>query len=157
MVTQSSGKKYHGTLTKKLFRDMSRSAMQFLAMFLLCAMGTWCFSGLDANWRMLELSTETPIAQSNLADFWVKGASCGKNDRLKLRALMVGEKDSMVYLASEQASIELVCPDVENVRSIEGGVPFVVQLDEVARAKQNAAAENEPDIHQQTRITRKEA
>ena len=75
MVTQSSGKKYHGTLTKKLFRDMSRSAMQFLAMFLLCAMGTWCFSGLDANWRMLELSTETPIAQSNLADFWVKGAS----------------------------------------------------------------------------------
>ena len=48
-------------------------------------------------------------------------------------------------------------PDVENVRSIEGGVPFVVQLDEVARAKQNAAAENEPDIHQQTRITRKEA
>ena len=35
MVTQSSGKKYHGTLTKKLFRDMSRSAMQFLAMFLL--------------------------------------------------------------------------------------------------------------------------
>ena len=79
------------------------------------------------------------------------------NDRLKLRALMVGEKDSMVYLASEQASIELVCPDVENVRSIEGGVPFVVQLDEVARAKRNAAAENEPDIHQQTRITRKEA
>lgn len=79
------------------------------------------------------------------------------NDRLKLRALMVGEKNSMVYLASEQASIELVCPDVENVRSIEGGVPFVVQLDEVARAKQNAAAENEPDIHQQTRITRKEA
>ena len=70
---------------------------------------------------------------------------------------MVGEKDSMVYLASEQASIELVCPDVENVRSIEGGVPFVVQLDEVARAKQNAAAESEPDIHQQTRITRKEA
>lgn len=39
MVTQSSGKKYHGTLTKKLFRDMSRSAMQFLAMFLLLRNG----------------------------------------------------------------------------------------------------------------------
>lgn len=52
------------------------------------------------------------------------------NDRLKLRALMAGEKGSMVYLASEQAAIEIVCPDVENVRSIEGGVPFVVQLDE---------------------------
>jgi len=106
MVTQSSGKKYHGTLTKKLFRDMSRSAMQFLAMFLLCAMGTWCFSGLDANWRMLELSTETPIAQSNLADFWVKGASFGKNDILKLRNLP-GVKD-----VQARVTLEMDCPDL---------------------------------------------
>ena len=106
MVTQSSGKKYHGTLTKKLFRDMSRSAMQFLAMFLLCAMGTWCFSGLDANWRMLELSTETPIAQSNLADFWVKGSSFGKNDILKLRNLP-GVKD-----VQARVTLEMDCPDL---------------------------------------------
>lgn len=106
MVTQSSGKKYHGTLTKKLFRDMSRSAMQFLAMFLLCAMGTWCFSGLDANWRMLELSTETPIAQSNLADFWVKGASFGKNDILKLRN-RTGVKD-----VQARVTLEMDCPDL---------------------------------------------
>ena len=106
MVTQSSGKKYHGTLTKKLFRDMSRSAMQFLAMFLLCAMGTWCFSGLDANWRMLELSTETPIAQSNLADFWVKGSSFGKNDILKLRNLS-GVKD-----VQARVTLEMDCPDL---------------------------------------------
>lgn len=66
------------------------------------------------------------------------------NDRLKLRALMAGEKGSMVYLASEQAAIEIVCPDVENVRSIEGGVPFVVQLDEVARRKELEANENQP-------------
>lgn len=57
------------------------------------------------------------------------------NDRLKLRALMVGEKGSMVYLASEQAAIEIVCPDVENIHSIEGGVPYVVQLDEVRERK----------------------
>ncbi len=66
------------------------------------------------------------------------------NDRLKLRALMVAEKGSMVYLASEQAAIEIVCPDAENVRSIEGGVPFVVQLDEVAQRKLNESSENNP-------------
>ena len=54
------------------------------------------------------------------------------NDRLKLRALMAGEKGSMVYLASEQAAIEVVCPDVQNVRSIEGGEPFVVQREKGA-------------------------
>ena len=66
------------------------------------------------------------------------------NDRLKLRALMAGEKGSMVYLASEQAAIEVVCPDVENIRSIEGGVPFVVQLDEVVARKANQSTENNP-------------
>ncbi len=66
------------------------------------------------------------------------------NDRLKLRALMVGEKDSMVYLASEQAAIEIVCPDAQNIRAVDGGVPFVVQLDEVAARKRNESAENEP-------------
>ena len=55
------------------------------------------------------------------------------NDRLKLRSLIAGEKGSMVYLASEQAPIQLVCPDVENLRSIEGGEPFVVPLDKSAR------------------------
>ena len=64
------------------------------------------------------------------------------NDRLKLRALMVAEKGPIVYLASEQAAIQVVCPDAENVRSIEGGVPFVVQRDDVAAAKAGEAAEN---------------
>ena len=71
------------------------------------------------------------------------------NDRLKLRALMVGEKGSMVYFASEQAAIEVVCPDVENVRSIDGGTPFVVQLDEVAKRKANQTLENAPRLTQQ--------
>lgn len=66
------------------------------------------------------------------------------NDRLKLRALMAGEKGDMVYLASEQAAIEIVCPDVENVRSIDGGVPFVVQLDEIAERKKRESMENQP-------------
>ena len=66
------------------------------------------------------------------------------NDRLKLRALMAGEKGSMVYLASEQAAIEAVCPDAENIRPIEGGVPFVVQLGEVARRKSARSAWSNP-------------
>lgn len=64
------------------------------------------------------------------------------NDRLKLRALMVAEHDRMVYLASEQAAIEVVCPEAASIRSIEGGVPFVVQLDKVVAREQGASGEN---------------
>ncbi len=68
------------------------------------------------------------------------------NDRLKLRALMVAEKGRMVYLASEQAAIEAICPDAENIRSLEGGIPFVVRLDEVERAKGAHRAPNAPSL-----------
>lgn len=69
------------------------------------------------------------------------------NDWLKLRALMAAEKGSMVYMASEQAAIELVCPDAENMRAIGGGEPFVVQLDSVAAAKAAADTDAENDPH----------
>ena len=68
------------------------------------------------------------------------------NDRLKLRALMVAEKGDMVYLASEQAAIEIICPDAENMHSVEGGVPFVVQLNEVAERKREEAGVNTPVV-----------
>ena len=62
-------------------------------------------------------------------------------------ALVAAEKGSMVYMASEQAAIELVCPDAENMRAIGGGEPFVVQLDSVVAAKAAADADAENDPH----------
>lgn len=97
---------HHGTLTKKLLRDMGHSAMQFLAMLLLCAMGTWVFSGLDATWRMLDLSTETYVEDGRLADFWVKGAAFTRQDLVQLK--------NVAGVADIQArvSVEMDCPDL---------------------------------------------
>ena len=47
-----AGKHAHTALRRKLWRDMGRSAMQFVAIVLLCALGTWVYSGLDGAWRM---------------------------------------------------------------------------------------------------------
>ncbi len=79
MVTRQTARparpsRRRGMLTRKLFRDMRRSGMQFLAMMLLCALGTWTFSGLDATWRMLDLSVESYFESGQLADAWIKGA-----------------------------------------------------------------------------------
>lgn len=58
-------------LRRKLFRDMWKNRMQFLAVILLCALGSWVFSGLDAAWRMLELSSQTYFEEQNIADIWI--------------------------------------------------------------------------------------
>ena len=58
-------------LSRKLIRDIWKNRMQFLAVILLCALGTWLFSGLDAAWRMIDLSANIYFEEQNLADLWV--------------------------------------------------------------------------------------
>ena len=67
-------------LFRKLLRDMRENAMQFLAMILLCFLGTWVFSGLDGTWRLMDLTVETYFEECRLADFWVNAASLSRLD-----------------------------------------------------------------------------
>ena len=69
-----------GTLAKKLLRDMRENAMQFIAMILLCFLGTWVFSGLDGTWRLMDLTVETYFEECALADFWVNAAGLTRQD-----------------------------------------------------------------------------
>lgn len=73
-----------GMLRRKLIRDFRGGAMQFLAIILLCGLGTWCFSGLDGAWRMMDVSTETYFEENNLADFWVNASSLSQLDLARL-------------------------------------------------------------------------
>ncbi len=84
---QSAERRRRSMLHRKLLRDMKQNAMQFLAIVLLCALGTWVFSGLDATWRMLDLSAETYFDECNLADLWVKSSGFSKQDLSRLKNL----------------------------------------------------------------------
>ena len=85
MVKKKRASRLRGTaLTKKLLRDLRQSGMQFAALLLLCALATWVFGGLDANWRTLEATFETYFADTNLADLWVKGAGFSAQDISKV-------------------------------------------------------------------------
>ena len=66
-------------LRRKLGRDVRQNAMQFLALTLLCFLGTWAFAGLDGNWRMDETTIETWIEKGRLCDFWVRGTGFSPN------------------------------------------------------------------------------
>jgi glutamate synthase domain-containing protein 1 len=59
-----------------------------------------------------------------------EGGLMALNDRLKLRSLVVAEKDDRVYMASEEAAIRVIEPNAENVFAPMGGEPIIVTLDE---------------------------
>ena len=53
------------------------------------------------------------------------GGFIGLNDRTKLRPMTVARKDDMLYIASEEAAIRVVCEAPDDVWLAEGGVPVV--------------------------------
>ena len=61
-----------------------------------------------------------------------EGGLMALNDRLKLRSMVVGEKDDKVYIASEEAAIRTMEPNVENVYAPSGGEPVIVRVKEGA-------------------------
>ncbi len=64
-----------------------------------------------------------------------RGGMIGFNDRIKLRPMVAGRKDDMLYIASEEGAIREVCPDLETIWHAEGGVPIVGELKNGARAE----------------------
>ncbi len=118
MVRASRGR---NALRRKLSRDMRQNFMQFLAMFLLCFLGTWVFAGLDANWRTEELTIETWLSDGALSDLWVRSASFTKQDLYRLEAMEpVAEVQPRIDLSAE-------CPDLPgsvtaNVHAFSGEI-----------------------------------
>ncbi len=60
------------------------------------------------------------------------GGLMALNDRLKLRSMVVGEKDDKVFIASEEAAIRTMEPDADNVWAPAGGDPVIVSVKEGA-------------------------
>ena len=56
------------------------------------------------------------------------GGLMALNDRLKLRSMVVGEKDDKVMIASEEAAIRMMEPAAENIWAPAGGEPVIITV-----------------------------
>ena len=59
-----------------------------------------------------------------------EGGLMALNDRLKLRSMVVGEKEDKVFIASEEVAIRTMEPDAENIWYPAGGEPVIVKVKE---------------------------
>ena len=57
-----------------------------------------------------------------------EGGLMALNDRLKLRSMVAGEKEDLVLIASEEAAIRAMEPDVENIWAHVGGEPVIITV-----------------------------
>ena len=64
-----------------------------------------------------------------------EGGLMALNDRLKLRSMVVGEKDDTVYIASEESAIRIIAPELDRIWSPKGGEPVIVTLNEKGGAQ----------------------
>ncbi|MFA5659080.1 MAG: glutamine amidotransferase family protein [Oscillospiraceae bacterium] len=56
------------------------------------------------------------------------GGLMALNDRLKLRSMVIGEKDDTVYISSEESAIRIIEPSLDKIWSPKGGEPVIVTL-----------------------------
>ena len=61
-----------------------------------------------------------------------EGGLMALNDRLKLRSMVIGEKDDKIFIASEEAAIRAMEPDAENIYAPAGGEPVIIRVKEGA-------------------------
>ena len=62
--------------------------------------------------------------------FGFNGGLMALNDRLKLRSMVVGEKDDKVFIASEEAAIRKMEPNAMHIYAPAGGEPVIVKVKE---------------------------
>ncbi len=58
------------------------------------------------------------------------GGLMALNDRLKLRSMVVGEKDETVYIASEECAIRVIQPELDKLWAPNGGEAVIVNLND---------------------------
>ncbi len=63
-----------------------------------------------------------------------QGEMIALGDRIRLRPLVAAERDDVIYIASEEAPIRLVSPQLDRVWIPRGGEPVIVRLEEEAMA-----------------------
>ncbi|MDR2694080.1 MAG: hypothetical protein LBB74_07690 [Chitinispirillales bacterium] len=56
-----------------------------------------------------------------------EGGLMALNDRLKLRSMVVGERADMVYIASEEAAIRIIEPNLDALWAPLGGQPVIIR------------------------------
>ena len=61
-----------------------------------------------------------------------EGGLMALNDRLKLRSMVVGEKEDLTFIASEEAAIRAMEPEAEHIWAPAGGEPVIVRVREGA-------------------------
>ncbi len=63
------------------------------------------------------------------------GGVMALNDRLKLRSMVVMQKDNAVYIASEESAIRIIEANPDKVFSPDGGQPVIYKLNEEGQQK----------------------
>lgn len=62
------------------------------------------------------------------------------NDRLNLRNMVIGEKDDIVYITSEESAIRIIEPNLERAWSLKGEKDVIIKAKDLGGATLNTPA-----------------
>jgi len=116
-------------LRKKLFRDMRQSALQFIALILLCMLGVFLFSGIDAFALITKKTNETFFQENRLAHFFVTLEQADRSALSRIRAID-GVADAQARFSMDMEAALIGDPRL-NVTAFDGemtiNTPYILE------------------------------
>ena len=116
-------------LFKKLFRDMRQSAMQFIALILLCMLGVFLFSAIDSFGMITQASNDAFFAENHLAHFFVSLPSADRTALARVQNIP-GVADAQVRFSMDM-DVDLPGDPKLNVTAFDGpmriNTPYILE------------------------------
>ena len=116
-------------LFKKLFRDMRQSAMQFIALILLCMLGVFLFSAIDSFGLITQASNDAFFADNRLAHFFVSLPAADRDALARVQNIP-GVADAQVRFSMDM-DVDLPGAPKLNVTAFDGpmriNTPYILE------------------------------
>ena len=74
-------------LFQKMLRDIWKDRIQFIAIFIMCFLGVFIYSGIEGVWNGMKKASDQYFSDTNLADCWISGNGFSESDAENIRQL----------------------------------------------------------------------
>ena len=92
-------------LFKKMFRDMNKHKMQFIAIFLMSFLTLWIFSGVGAEVAGIQQTVNEFYDETDMADMWVYSENLGNDSINQIKEISTTEDFERQLIVRSTANI----------------------------------------------------
>lgn len=125
-------------LFQKMLRDIWKDRIQFIAIFIMCFLGVFIYSGIEGVWNGMKKASDQYFSDTNLADCWISGNGFSEADAENIRQL--NDVDDAELLSRVTALIKKDEDVIIDVNYSNGDISLCHTVEKADKSSENGIA-----------------